>query len=46
VPQSAFTPGKLRFIEPEQWKNVGVNIMYAFKLMIEHFQDNVHPPIQ
>ena len=31
-----FTAGKLEFIEPEKWKNVGVSVIHACKLIKEH----------
>lgn len=33
---SAFTEGKLQFIEPDKWKNVGVSIVHAVKILKEH----------
>jgi hypothetical protein len=35
-PETAFTPGKLANVEPENWKNVGVSIVHACKIMKEH----------
>lgn len=32
----AFTEGKLQFIEPDKWKNVGVSIVHAVKILKEH----------
>jgi len=35
-PDEAFTAGKLQFIEPENWKNVGVSLVHAVRVMIDH----------
>jgi len=34
--QTAFTDGKLQFIEPDNWKNVGVSVVHAVKVLKEH----------
>ena len=34
--QTAFTDSKLQFIEPDKWKNVGVSVVHAVKILKEH----------
>ena len=41
-PETAFTPGKLANVEPENWKNVGVSITHAVKIMKEHSLETAH----
>ena len=36
LPNDGFAPGKMAFIEPEKWKNVGVSIVHALKITKEH----------
>ena len=34
--ENAFKEGKLAFVQPESWKNVGVSVVHAIKIMKDH----------
>jgi len=34
--ETAFQEGKLQFVQPESWKNVGVSVVHAIKIMKDH----------
>ncbi len=34
--ENAFKEGKLAFVQPETWKNVGVSVVHAIKIMKDH----------
>jgi hypothetical protein len=34
--ETAFREGKLSFVQPESWKNVGVSVVHAIKIMKDH----------
>lgn len=34
--EDAFAEGKLSFVQPESWKNVGISVVHAIKLMKDH----------
>jgi hypothetical protein len=36
LPEGSFTAGKLQFLEPEKWKNVGVSLVHALRVIIDH----------
>ena len=34
--ENAFCEGKLAYVQPETWKNVGVSVVHAIKIMKDH----------
>ena len=40
LPEDAFTPGKLEFVEPETWKNVGASLVHAIRLLKDHILES------
>lgn len=36
LPKEAFTPGDLDLLEPEEWKNVGMSIIQAVRILKDH----------
>ena len=35
-PDNAFLEGKLCYVQPETWKNVGASVVHAIKLIKDH----------
>lgn len=35
-PDNAFQEGKLTYVQPETWKNVGASVIHAIKLIKDH----------
>ncbi len=36
IPDTAFTEGRLQYVEPESWKNVGASIVHAVRQLKDH----------
>lgn len=36
LPEEAFTIGKLQYVEPETWKNVGASLVHAVRILKDH----------
>ena len=41
LPQTAFQEGKLKFVEPETWKNVGASVIHAVRIIKDHYLENI-----
>ena len=41
MPEGAFTEGKLQYVEPESWKNVGASLVHAVRLIKDHQVETV-----
>lgn len=39
--QTAFNDSKLQVIDPDKWKNVGVSVVHAIKILKEHSSETV-----
>jgi hypothetical protein len=36
LPETAFTEGRLQYVDPESWKNVGASIVHAVRQLKDH----------
>ena len=41
MPEGTFTEGKLQYVEPESWKNVGASLVHAVRLIKDHQVETV-----
>lgn len=42
LPEGAFTEGKLQYVDPETWKNVGASLVHAIRILKDHQVDTVN----
>ena len=42
LPEGAFTEGKLQYVDPETWKNVGASLVHAIRILKDHQVETVN----